>query len=236
MENITKKNQLFFDFGRDYDAELTNFFFSKKNQVLKNELIEVIDLGQNKDIFISGKNGSGKTFLLNSLLNNQKSANKSNIYIDLSELDGSKDYFAELNQFDLICLDNLDKIKEKIEVQVFNLINDCKQSSTNLIFASSLNPSELSFLPDLISRLKQINYFYINEIRDEEVLDCIIFIVNKLNLNFSDDVMEFISKRTRRDFSSIKRTIQDLEKFLYSEKKEPTKKSVGSFFKEYRIS
>ena len=234
MENITKKNQLFFDFGRDYDAELTNFFFSKKNQVLKNELIEVIDLGQNKDIFISGKNGSGKTFLLNSLLNNQKSANKSNIYIDLSELDGSKDYFAELNQFDLICLDNLDKIKEKIEVQVFNLINDCKQSSTNLIFASSLNPSELSFLPDLISRLKQINYFYINEIRDEEVLDCIIFIVNKLNLNFSDDVMEFISKRTRRDFSSIKRTIQDLEKFLYSEKKEPTKKSVGSFFKEYK--
>ena len=234
MENITKKNQLFFDFGRDYDAELTNFFFSKKNQVLKNELIEVIDLGQNKDIFISGKNGSGKTFLLNSLLNNQKSANKSNIYIDLSELDGSKDYFAELNQFDLICLDNLDKIKEKIEVQVFNLINDCKQSSTNLIFASSLNPSELSFLPDLISRLKQINYFYINEIRDEEVLDCIIFIVNKLNLNFSDDVMEFISKRTRRDFSSIKRTIQDLEKFLYSEKKEPTKKTVGSFFKEYK--
>ena len=234
MENITKKNQLFFDFGRDYDAELTNFFFSKKNQVLKNELIEVIDLGQNKDIFISGKNGSGKTFLLNSLLNNQKSANKSNIYIDLSELDGSKDYFAELNQFDLICLDNLDKIKEKIEVQVFNLINDCKQSSTNLIFASSLNPSEVLFLPDLISRLKQINYFYINEIRDEEVLDCIIFIVNKLNLNFSDDVMEFISKRTRRDFSSIKRTIQDLEKFLYSEKKEPTKKTVGSFFKEYK--
>ena len=72
MENITKKNQLFFDFGRDYDAELTNFFFSKKNQVLKNELIEVIDSGQTKDIFISGKNSSGKTFLLNSLLNNQK--------------------------------------------------------------------------------------------------------------------------------------------------------------------
>ena len=55
-----------------------------------------------------------------------------------------------------------------------------------------------------------------------------------LNLNFSEDVMEFISKRTRRDFSSIKRTIQDLEKFLYSEKKEPTKKTVSSFFSEYK--
>tara|TARA_B100001778_G_scaffold154506_1_gene126911 strand:- start:273 stop:515 length:243 start_codon:yes stop_codon:yes gene_type:complete len=79
-----------------------------------------------------------------------------------------------------------------------------------------------------------MNYFYINEIEDEEVLDCIVFIAKKLDLDFSDDVIEFISKRTRRDFSSIKKTIQELEKFLYSEKKEPTKISVSSFFKEYK--
>jgi len=234
MENITKKNQLYFDFGRDYDASLENFFFSNKNQVLKNELSEVIQLNQKKDIFISGARGSGKTFLLNSLLNYQENTSRPNIYVDLSELDGTKDYFVDLNQFGLICLDNLDKINKEMEVQTFNLINECRDSSTNLIFASNLNPSELSYLPDLISRLKQMNYFYINEIGDEEVLDCIKFVAKKLNLDFSDDVMEFISKRIRRDFYSIKKTIQDLEKFLYSEKKEPTKKSVSSFFKEYK--
>ena len=69
MENVTRKNQLYFDFGRDYDASLENFFFSSKNQVLKNELSEVIQSDQKKDIFISGTSGSGKTFLLNSLLN-----------------------------------------------------------------------------------------------------------------------------------------------------------------------
>ena len=30
MENVTRKNQLYFDFGRDYDASLENFFFSSK--------------------------------------------------------------------------------------------------------------------------------------------------------------------------------------------------------------
>ena len=233
MKNITRKNQLYFDFGRDYDARLENFFFSSKNQVLKNELIETLNFEQKKDIFIMGANNSGKTFLLNSLLNHEESLSKANIYIDLSELDGSKDYFTDLNQFDLICLDNFDKINKKIEVQIFNLINECRTTPINLIFASSLNPSELSFMPDLISRLKQMNYFYINEIEDQEVLECIIFVAKKLNLDFSEDVMRFISKRTRRDFSSIKKTIQQLEKFLYSEKKEPTKKSVSSFFKEY---
>ncbi len=233
MKNITSKNQLYFDFGRDYSATLENFFFSSKNQVLKNELNEVINAEQKKDIVISGPANSGKTFLLNSLLNHEDSASKANIYIDLSELDGTKDYFADLSQFNLICLDNLEKINKEMEIQVFNLINLSKDSPLNLIFSSSFNPSELSFMPDLVSRLKQMNYFYINEIEDEEVLDCIVFIVKKLDLEFSDDVIEFISKRTRRDFSSIKKTIQELEKFLYSEKKEPTKISVSSFFKEY---
>ncbi len=234
MKNITKKNQLYFDFGRDYDASLENFFFSSKNQVLKNELSEAICSDQKRDIFISGASGSGKTFLLNSLLNHKENISRSNIYIDLSKLNGSKDYFADLNQFDLICLDNLNKINKEMEMQTFNLINECKDSSTNLIFACNVNPSELSYLPDLISRLKQMNYFYINEIVDEEVLGCIKFVAKKLDLDFSDDVMEFISKRIRRDFYSIKKTIQDLEKFLYSEKKEPTKNSVSSFFKEYK--
>ena len=78
-----------------------------------------------------------------------------------------------------------------------------------------------------------MNYFYINEIGDEEVLGCIKFVAKKLDLDFSDDVMEFISKRIRRDFYSIKKTIQDLEKFLYSEKKEPTKNQLA-LFKEYK--
>ena len=219
MKNITSKNQLYFDFGRDYNATLENFFFSSKNQVLKNELNEVINAEQKKDIVISGPANSGKTFLLNSLLNHEDSASKANIYIDLSELDGTKDYFADLSQFNLICLDNLEKINKEMEMQIFNLINLSKDSPLNLIFSSNFNPSELSFMPDLVSRLKQMNYFYINEIEDEEVLDCIVFIAKKLDLDFSDDVIEFISKRTRRDFSSIKKTIQELEKFLYSEKK-----------------
>ena len=222
MINITKKKQLYFDFGRDYEASLENFFFSSKNQVLKNELIETLNFEQKKDIFIIGANNSGKTFLLNSLLNHDKSLSKANIYIDLSELDGSKDYFADLNQFNLICLDNFDRINKKMEVQIFNLINECRATPINLIFASSLNPSELSFMPDLISRLKQMNYFYI------------MFVAKKLDLDFSEDIIQFISKRVRRDFSSIKMAIQKLEKFLYSEKKEPTKKSVSSFFKEYK--
>ena len=133
MNNITTKKQLFFDFGRDYDADLDNFFFSHKNNIIRNELIESITSKNKKDIFISGLEGSGKTFLLKSLLNHQKNLNKLNIYIDLSELDGTKKYFTDLNKFNYICLDNVEKANSELQLQIFNLINECKNSSTNLL-------------------------------------------------------------------------------------------------------
>ena len=60
-----------------------------------------------------------------------------------------------------------------------------------------------------------------------------IFVTQKLNLNFSEELIQFISLRIRRDFYSIKMTLQDFDKFLYSEKKQPTKISAASFLKSY---
>ena len=45
------------------------------------------------------------------------------IYIDVALLNEEKNYFTELSDFDLICLDNIHKTLKSIEVQIFNLIN-----------------------------------------------------------------------------------------------------------------
>ena len=68
MKNITSKKQLFLDFGRDYDASLSNFFFSKANEIIKNEIHLLMQSNDKNDLFIYGENAAGKTFLLNSCL------------------------------------------------------------------------------------------------------------------------------------------------------------------------
>ena len=73
----------------------------------------------------------------------------------------------------------------------------------------------------------------INPIGDDDGIECMEFVANKLDLDFSKEVIEFISLRTRRDFFSIKKTLQDFDEFLYSEKKQPTKMSAASFLKSY---
>ena len=233
MKNINRKNQLYFDFGRDYEANLENFFFSSKNSILKSELNEIIEGSTNQKLFITAQVADGKTFLLNSLLNHNRIKELQSIYIDVSSLKNDENYLEGLSSFDLVCLDNVHKIADNLEIQIFNLINECKATTTNLILASNENPNELNYLPDLISRFNEFKRCRINPIDDDNVIECMEFVALKLNLEFSKELIEFISLRIRRDFFSIKKTLQDFDKFLYSEKKQPTKISAASFLKSY---
>ena len=231
MKNVNRKKQLFFDFGRDYEANLDNFFFSSKNKLLKSELENFLNGAVSQNVFLTASNGNGKTFLLNSMLNHELLQNLQVIYIDVALLKQGKNYFDELSNFDLICLDNVDQTAKPLEVQIFNLINQCKDSSTNLLFASSHHPDSFDFLPDLVSRFKAFKQYRINAIADEDVVDCLNFVASKLKLNYPEDLINYFSTRIKRDFLSIKTTMQDFDKFLYSEQKQPTKMSAASFLK-----
>ena len=231
MKNVNRKKQLFFDFGRDYEANLDNFFFSSKNKLLKSELENFLNGAVSQNIFLTASNGNGKTFLLNSILNHELLQNLQVIYIDMALLQQEKNYFDELSNFDLICLDNVDQTAKPLEVQIFNLINQCKDSSTNLLFASSHHPDSFDFLPDLVSRFKAFKQYRINAIADDDVVDCLNFVASKLKLNYPEDLINYFSTRIKRDFLSIKTTMQDFDKFLYSEQKQPTKMSAASFLK-----
>ena len=232
MKNVNRKKQLFFDFGRDYEANLDNFFFSSKNKLLKSELENFLNGAVSQNVFLTASNGNGKTFLLNSMLNHELLQNLQVIYIDVALLKQGKNYFDELSNFDLICLDNVDQTAKPLEVQIFNLINQCKDSSTNLLFASSHHPDSFDFLPDLVSRFKAFKQYRINAIADDDVVDCLNFVASKLKLNYPEDLINYFSTRIKRDFLSIKTTMQDFDKFLYSEQKQPTKMSAASFLKD----
>ena len=233
MKNVNRKNQLYFDFGRDYEANLENFFFASKNNILRSEIIGLLEGASSQKLFITAKSEGGKTFLLNSLLNHEKIKDVQSIYVDVSSLKNDKNYLDGLSSFDLICLDNIHKMEKNLEIQIFNLINECKSTSSNIIIASNAQPNELNYLADLISRLNEFKRFRINEIDDEDIIACIEFITHRLDLKFSAEVIEYLSVRVRRDFFSIKKTLQDFDKFLYSEKKQPTKISAASFLKSY---
>ena len=186
------------------------------------------------DLFIYGENETGKTFLLNSILNDAPN-NSQTIYIDLSKLNEEKDYFSDFENFDLICLDNLDSLNQSLEIQIFNLINASKASGTSLIFASGVPVSELQVFPDLYSRLKEINFFTLKSLDGDETLDCLNFLAPKLDLHINADALELIAKKIKRDFLSIKQALIDFDKYLYSEKNSRLKCRLLLFKNIFRL-
>ena len=74
--------------------------------------------------------------------------------------------------------------------------------------------------------------FSIEQISDDEVDDVIDFMDTKLKLFFSKELIKDISKIVRRDIPSIKDLFVEIEQFLYSEKKRPSKRTIMGFLKK----
>jgi chromosomal replication initiation ATPase DnaA len=232
MNKITSSNQYFFNFQRDLNASLDNFYFSKKNKILKNELDLFINDSHTQNLFISGGKGLGKTFLMNCALNDKNFRDKKCLYIDIKNLNDNVKVFKEIDSFSVICIDNIHHSSKDIEVELFNLANKAFASNIKLLISSQLHISQLNLFPDLLSRIKQMSCFSIEQISDDEVDDVINFMNLKLKLFFPKDIIEDISKIVRRDISSIKDLFVELEQFLYSEKRKPSKRTIMSYLKK----
>mgnify|MGYP003337944344 FL=1 len=234
MTDITSKNQYFFDFGRDFDARLDNFFFTQKNKIIESEIAQFVASDEKQEIFIYGDNSSGKTFLLNSILNATSDKLQSGIYIDLGNIISDKRIFDHLTEQSLICLDNIDQCNEDLQLSIFNLINETKYSDTKLIITSKKHISEIVVFADLKSRLQHMKFFTLHMIADDEVIHVLEFISKKLDLNLNYEIFNFLATRVKRDFSHMKNFLIDFDKFLYAEKKQPSKKTVASFLKNFQ--
>ena len=90
--------------------------------------------------------------------------------------------------------------------------------------------------PDLQSRFAQMNSFTIKPLSESDIVEAIAFISTKLDIQLSGDAIEYLKIFVRKDFYSIKQTIVELDKFLYAERKQPSKQMVAKFLKKLKIT
>ena len=96
MNDVTSKNQFFFDFGRDFDAKFENFFFTQENKIIQSEILNLLSSEDKQDILLFGSPKSGKTFLLNSILNEDAAATRSSIYVDCAKIGTNQNIFDRI--------------------------------------------------------------------------------------------------------------------------------------------
>ena len=211
---MNNPQQLIFPFKADQRASFSNFFCTQENSGLLSRLDQIVNAENSHELIIDGLEGSGKSFLIQSICNELSLAQKKLAFIPMKKaLNMDEEIIQNLASLDAVCIDDIQCIENnaKWEEAFFHLINECHQSQCTLIFSVTSNKSldDLFKLPDLLSRFKRMEHMTLKSVQDQDLMEALIFNCKNLDINLAQSELEFLVKYHVRDFSIL------LEKIIF---------------------
>ena len=224
---MNKPKQLIFPFQINQKASFDSFFCSPDNQNLMTRLADKAISQDANEIIIHGEKGSGKSFLMQAICNELSSSEKQFAFIPMKKaLNMGVEIFQNLGSLDTVCIDDLQLIlaNQEWETALFNLINECQQSNCSLILSlGGTQPVEEGIvLPDLLSRIKRMEFLALHAVQDELFNEAIVLVAQQLEIKIDNAELEFLLKHQTRVFSLLVENIITLDKQAASLKRKIT--------------
>ena len=216
---------------------LDSFIF-EDNLLLKDALLQINTISsKNALLMVHGAHHSGKTHLATAAYQHAISQSISAYYLDLSLLFAPEiltahqaasnthsetlmsDILAGYEGHELLVVDNMHVVagNKELEIALFDLINRCIESACAMVLTSALGPAHHDFcLPDLRSRLTWGQVYHIHPLTDDGLLQAVTSYVQTRGLNMQINAISYLLKFSTRDFSSIQRVIDELDKVSLS--------------------
>ena len=224
---MNKPKQLIFPFQINQKASFDSFFCSPDNQNLMTRLADIVSSPDTSELIIHGEDGSGKSFLMQAICNELSSAEKKFAFIPMKKaFNMGVEIFQNLGSLDAVCIDDLQLIlaNQDWETALFNLINECQQSSCSLMLSlGGTQPLDESvILPDLLSRIKRMEFITLHAVQDEFFNQAINFVAQQLDIKIEEAELEFLLKHQTRIFSLLVENIITLDNQAASLKRKIT--------------
>jgi len=224
---MNKPKQLIFPFQINQKASFDSFFCSPDNQNLMTRLADIVSSPDTSELIIHGEEGSGKSFLMQAICNELSSAEKRFAFIPMKKaFNMGVEIFQNLGSLDAVCIDDLQLIlaNQDWETALFNLINECQQSNCSLMLSlGGTQPLDESvILPDLLSRIKRMEFIALHAVQDEFFNQAIDFVAQQLDIKIEEAELEFLLKHQTRIFSLLVDNIITLDNQAASLKRKIT--------------
>ena len=224
MNNPT---QLIFPFQVNQKASFKSFFCSPDNIELMSRLTDLVVSKNADELIINGAEGSGKSFLMQAICNELSSSGKQFAFIPMNKaINMGVEIFQNLASLNAVCIDDLQLIlsREEWETALFNLINECQQSNCSLILSFGGNQflEDITQLPDLLSRIKRMEFMKLQAVQDECLNQALDFVSQQLGINLEKAELEFLLNHQTREFSLLVENIISLDRQAASLKRKIT--------------
>ena len=219
---MSNPQQLTFPWSAKPKLIFRDFYTNKENLNLVNDLKEQ----EAGDIIIQANSNLGKSHLLQSVCNYYNEIGKSSFYLPIkTALDYEPSILDSIHEIDLICIDDIDFLakNDNWERAIFNLINQCQQSTSRIIFSLSGSIDRAGFnLPDLISRLNKLLKYNVANLENEDIEGAISLIIEHNSINIGDKEINYILNHAKRDIAYLKQILFKLDEYSLSTKKKIT--------------
>ena len=224
---MNNPKQLIWPFQINQKASLESFFCSPDNIELMGRLADLLVSKNADELIINGAEGSGKSFLMQAICNELSSSGKQFAFMPMNKaINMGVEIFQNLASLNAVCIDDLQLIlsREEWETALFNLINECQQSNCSLILSFGGNQSleDITQLPDLLSRIKRMEFMKLQAVQDECLNQALDFVSQQLGINLEKAELEFLLKHQTREFSLLVENLIALDKQAASLKRKIT--------------
>ena len=219
---MNNPQQLTFPWSAKPKLIFRDFYTNKENLNLVNNLKDQ----EAGDIIIQASSNIGKSHLLQSVCNFYNEIGKTSFYLPIKKaLDYDPSVLDSINKIDLICIDDIDFIAKNDEWEraIFNLINQCQQSTSRIIFSvsGSIDTAEFN-LPDLLSRLNKLLKYNVANLDDMDIEAAIDLIIEHNSINIGDKEINYILNHAKRDIAHLKHILFKLDEYSLSTKNKIT--------------
>jgi len=183
-------------------------------------------------VYLWGDTGTGKSHLLTAACQAFSQSGYRVGYLpgEMVNYSGALD---GMEQVDLLCIDDLQRLDHAAEVELFHCINRCREAGAKLIFAADRSPEELGLkLKDLQTRLAWGLVFQVQSLNDDTLRDAFRKEIEARSLEASDEVLGYVLRRFPRRIATLKHVVDTLDEVSLSEQRRITIPLVKSVFGE----
>lgn len=169
-----------------------------------------------RQVFLHGASGTGKTHLLQAACHAAYGAGRSCVYLPLAELasEDPADVLEGLDGIDLLALDDLQAVTggEDWERALFGLINRVRDGTGRLLLAARSAPEALGCrLPDLVSRCVWGPVFRLDLPGDRSIKTILRMRAAERGLRLEESVADYLLRHESRDLESLLRLLDHLD-------------------------
>lgn len=207
------------------DATFENFY-PENNALIVEQLKQQLQ-AKEPYVFLFGGKGTGRSHLLQAVCHQADSLALSSVYLPLADLASYKpnELFQGLAALQVVCLDDIQLVAglANWEEAIFYLYNELRAQGHCLLVSADRPLSELPIaMPDLNSRLAWGASFQLRGGGDDDREMMLKFRAERRGLHLSDEVCQYILRRSHRDISALLDVLDTLDKASLSQRRKIT--------------